>query len=262
MFNPSFPGAALNAESADPLYLQLAQRLAQAISDGIFTAGQKIPAEAELMEHFGVSRVTVRQAVQRLSRNGQVESKRGKGTFVTRTTVRQDLDNLQGFHDALRSQGVEPETELLEFSASAGRVDEQMPAGLNLPVRLRRRYCIDGEPFAIVEGFLPPGAKALGLARAQHLTVYDIVQQYLGLHIGRADVAIQCVQPKKRILAELGLAARSQVLLMQRTSYTVAGDPCEHMRIFIVPDRYTFHMSVAGPLQLANGVKRTSEATR
>ena len=49
---------------------------------------------------------------------------------------------------------------------------------------------------------------------------------------------------------------------MQRTSYTVAGDPCEHMRIFIVPDRYTFHMSVAGPLQLANGVKRTSEATR
>ena len=94
MLNPSFPGAALNAESADPLYLQLAQRLAQAISDGVFAAGQKIPAEAELMEHFGVSRVTVRQAVQRLSRNGQVESKRGKGTFVTRTTVRQDLNRV------------------------------------------------------------------------------------------------------------------------------------------------------------------------
>ena len=262
MNTPLFPGPALNAQSAEPLYVQLANRLAEAISEGVFSPGQKIPVEAQLMESYGISRVTVRQGIQLLSRNGQVESKRGKGTFVTRTTVHQDLDNLQGFQDALRSQGLEPETELLEFSASAGRVDGQLPAGLNLPVRLRRRYCIDGEPFAVVEGYLPPQAKAIGAERAKHLTVYDIVQQFLGLRIGRADVAIQCTQPKKKILTELGLPSHSQVLLMQRTSFTVAGEPCEYMRIYIVPDRYTFRMSVAGPMQIANGIKPTVEEFR
>ncbi len=249
------PGAPLTPASEDPLYVQLANRLAEAISGGVYAPGQQLPPEATLMSDYGISRVTVRQAIQLLARNGQVVSKRGKGTFVTRPSFQQDLSSLQGFQEALRLQGIEPETELLEFSASAGRTDGQVPAGLNLPVRLRRRYCVDGEAFALVEAFLPAEAQALGRARAELLSVYDILQQFLGMRIGRADIAIQCAKPKNRISAELGLPARSHALLMQRTSYTVAGLACEHMRIYIVPERYTFRMSVPGPMKLASAIQ-------
>jgi GntR family transcriptional regulator len=245
----------LDSSSAEPLYAQLADRIAQAISSGRLAPGQQVPPESALMETYGISRITVRQAIQLLSRNGQVVSRRGKGSFVARAAFQQDLSSLQGFQEALRQQGIEPQTELLEFSPSAGRTDATLPQGLNLPVRLRRRYRVDGESFAIVEAFMPPEAASLGQARAQHLAVYDILQQFLGLRIGRADVAIQCARPKARISSELGLPARSHVLVMQRTSYTVTGAPCEHMRIYIVPERYTFRMSVPGPMQLARAIQ-------
>lgn len=249
------PDSALNPASPDPLYVQLANRLAQAISSGEYGPGQQLPPEAAMVKVHGISRVTVRQALALLARNGQVVSRRGKGTFVAHAALQQDLSSLQGFQEALRRQGVEPETELLEFSPAAGRVDGQLPSGLNLPVRLRRRYCVDGEAFAIVEAYLPAAVAALGEARARHLAVYDILEQFLGLRVGKADVAIQCARPKHKVLTELGLPARSHVLLMQRTSYTVAGEACEHMRIYIVPERYTFRMSVAGPMQLASAIR-------
>lgn len=246
--------APLEHASHEPLYVQLANQLAASISSGRLASGQQLPTEAELMADFGISRVTVRQAVQLLSRNGQVISRRGKGSFVARAPLHQDLSSLQGFHDALRLQGVEPQTELLEFSPSAGRLDA-LPQGLDLPVRLRRRYRVDGEAFAIVEAFLPATAAPLGAARAEHLTVYDILQQFLGLSIGRADVAIECARPGAKVARELGIKPQGHVLLMQRTSYTVVGEPCEHMRIFIVPERYTFRMTVPGPMEIARAIQ-------
>lgn len=245
----------LNGKVAAPLYVQLAERLAHAITAGTLAPGQQIPPEAQLMHTFGISRVTVRQAIQLLARNGQVESRRGKGTFVSRASFQQDLSNLQGFQDALRQQGVEPQTELLEFSASLGRVDSTVPADLKLPVRLRRRYCVDDEPFAVVEAYLPAEAAQLGEQRAAHLAVYDILQQFLGIRIGRADVAIQCTRASAKVASALGLPPRSYVLVMHRTSYSSTGVACEHMRISIVPDRYTFRMTASGPMQLASGVR-------
>jgi GntR family transcriptional regulator len=260
MSHTTAPSASLDASplenaSHEPLYVQLAHRLAAAISSGALAPGQQLPTEGSLMESYGVSRVTVRQAVQLLVRNGQASSRRGKGTFVTRASFQQDLSSLQGFQDALRQQGIEPETQLLEFSPSAGRTDALVPPGLDLPVRLRRRYLVDGEAFAMVEAFLPAQAAAVGETRARHLAVYDILQQFLGLKIARADVAIQCVQPNAKVLRELGLPARSHVLQMRRTSYALTGSACEHMVIHIVPDRYTFRMSVSGPIQLASGIR-------
>lgn len=250
----------LMPDSAEPLYLQLASRIATEISNGTLPAGSKIPSEVQLMSAYAVSRITVRQATQLLARNGQVTSHRGKGTFVTRTGLQQDLSTLQGFQEALLSQGVEPETELLEFSSIAGRLDPLLPKGLNFPVRLRRRYSLEGTPFAVVEAYLPPEAASLGETRAQQLHVYDIVQQYMGLRISRADVAIKCARANAQVAAELGLAVRTNILIMERTSYSGTGQPCEYMRINIVPERYTFRISVPGPLEIAR-VLQPAKAT-
>ena len=253
-----FPHTPLEPDSSEPLYVQLGGRLAAEISQGTLVPGQQLPTEAELMSAYGVSRVTVRQAIQMLARTGQVVSRRGKGTFVARVGVQHDLNTLQGFQDALRSQGIEPETELLEFSTSAGRLDPNLPAGLDLPVRLRRRYIVGSEPFALVEAYLPAQVGALGEERVRQLSVYDIVQHYLGLRIGRADVAIECRQPSHQIANELGLPKRTNVLVMHRTSFSGTGQPCEHMRIHIIPDRYSFKLSLPGPLEIARALQPTT----
>ncbi|ETF02345.1 hypothetical protein W822_12395 [Advenella kashmirensis W13003] len=234
--------------------MQLATLITSAIAEGVFSQGQQLPTESELTEACGVSRVTVRQAFQLLIQNGQIVSRRGKGTFVARLNVQHDLSGLQGFLEVLRSQGVEPETELLEFSASAGRKDLSRPHNTNLPVRLRRRYRVDGEAFAVVEAYMPPAAGQVGFERAEYLSVYEILKNFLGISVARADVSIQCARPSSRILKELDLDPKSQVLIMSRSSFNAANVICEHMRIYIVPERYTFKMSVAGPLNLASSV--------
>lgn len=257
---PSPLSSAIDLTSSEPLYIQIAQRLAEDITSGRLSPGTRVPSEAELMELHGVSRVTVRQAVQLLTRNGQVVPRRGKGTYVARPALQHDLGTLQGFQESLRSQGVEPQTELLEFSGSAGRIDRTLPEGLDLPVRLRRRYCVAGRPFAVVEAFLPMSAAELGERRAQHLAVYDILQQFLGLRISRADVEIRCAAPTTAIAKELGVSKRTNVLVMQRTSFTTHGVACEYMRIHIVPEHYTFKLSLPGPLEIVRALMPAESA--
>ena len=248
---------------AEPLYVQIAGRLADDISSGRLAPGMQVPSEAQLMEAYRVSRVTVREALQLLARAGQVVARRGKGTFVARPTLEQDLGRLQGFHDALRSQGLEPQTHLLEFSESAGRIDRSLPEGLDLPVRLLRRYELNGRPFAVVEAFLLAEAAAVGERRARDLTVYDILQQFLGLRISAADVVIRCARTSARIARELAVDPRGHILIMERTSRTDTGRPCEFMRIHIVPEGYAFRLGLSGPLEIARAVHpvQRTEAT-
>jgi GntR family transcriptional regulator len=247
--------AGLKTSSAEPLYRQLADRLLAQIDAGELAAGEQLASEPELMQLFQVSRVTVRQAIALLQKRGRVIAKRGKGTFVTESVVQHDLSSLQGFYDALMEKGVEPQTRLLEYSGNAGALDDGCPAGLKLPVRLKRLYSVGGKPFALVTGYLPEGAAGLGEQRAERLMVYQILEQYLGLRIGRAQVTIRCQRAPKDVGRLLGLKATDQALVMERTSFTQAEVPCEFMRIFVIPERFEFQLRVTGALEIARAVQ-------
>lgn len=243
--------------SGEPMYQQLATLLAQRITSGELPLAAQIPTEAALMATHGVSRITVRQAISLLVRNGQLVIRRGKGTFVAAPAMHHDLGALRGFYDALREQGLEPQTELLSFSASEGRAARDLPAGLDLPVQLRRRYLLGQQPFAIVEAWLPQAAAGVGRERAAQLTVFEIVQRFLGERIAAADVAIRSQQARPDIARELGLDRRSSVLMMERCSTSPGGRALEFMRIHIVPDRYEFRLRMPGPMEIARSVRRS-----
>lgn len=246
----------LARHTAEPLYRQLAEQLQRQIAAGELAPGAQLESEAALMARYGVSRVTVRQATALLREHGKVVARRGKGTFVAERVLQHDLDALQGFYDAVRSQGVEPQMQLLDFSEDAGALDRDAPADADLPVRLRRLYAFEGRPFALVVGYLPKAAAALGRARAEHLTVYQIVEQYLSLRIARAEVTIRCQRPPRWAGQRLGLKAGEPTLVMERRSYAQARSPCEFMRIYIVPERYEFRLGVPGALEIARSVHR------
>jgi GntR family transcriptional regulator len=247
----------LDRDVPEPLYKQLAGHLLREMDAGALPSGARLPAEPELMATYGISRVTVRQAIALLARGGRLVTRRGKGTFVAGPVVRHELDALQGFQDALRSQGIEPTTKLLEWSAHAGALDTDLPAGLDLPVRLKRLYSVEGRPFAVVTGWLPASAAALGRVRAGRLNVYEILSQFMGVSVHHADVSIRSERAPRVIQQLLELPRSSMVLLMQRQSFDAEGRPCEFMRIHIVPERYEFRLRVHGGVELARGVHRT-----
>jgi GntR family transcriptional regulator len=250
----------LHRGSAVPLYKQLAALLLAQISEGSRKPGERLPSEPEFMAQFGVSRVTVRQAIALLARSGSVNAQRGKGTFVADRLVRHDLAALHGFYEALRSQGVEPQTRLLEWSVDAGALDGAVAPGVHLPVRLRRLYSLEDTPFALVTGYLPAQARSLGRRRAERLMVYDILSEYLQMFVTRADVTIRCCKAPSDVAALLGLGRGAMVLMMERQSFAGSSQPCEFMQIHIVPQRYEFRLSVAGQLELARGVHQAHQS--
>ena len=252
------PAAGLDRASAEPLYRQLAHLLLGMIDSGKLAAAQRLPSESEMMTSYGVSRITVRQANELLVRQGKVTSHRGKGTFVAGRVVRHDLDALQGFYAALRSQGIEPQTHLIEWSTDAGALDEDRPTGMDLPVRLKRLYSIDERPFALVVGYLPAAAAALGKVRAERLTVYEILADFMGLRVARASVAIRCEQPPHDVRKLLALKKNAAVLVMERQSFAQNDRPCEFMRIYILPERYEFRLNVTGPFEIARALHLVS----
>ena len=84
----------IDPSSATPLYAQVEAVLASDIAGGTLPAGSQLPTENDLIERFGVSRPTVRRAVQNLVSRGLVEIQRGKGTYVTRPKITQELTTL------------------------------------------------------------------------------------------------------------------------------------------------------------------------
>src|ERR1700749_5361012 len=100
--------------SPTPLYENVESALPASIADGSLPPETQLPPEESLIDRFKVSRTTVRKAVQNLVERGLVEIRRGKGTFVTRPKITQELTELTGFVEDMRALGRTPTARLLD----------------------------------------------------------------------------------------------------------------------------------------------------
>lgn len=108
--------ATLNpSDTPQPLYAQIRDQLRRQILEGGYAAHQQLPLEKSLMGAFGVSRITVRQALSDLHSEGLVFSAQGKGTYVSRPKAVQNIQRLQGFGEAMAAQGYAASARLLGF---------------------------------------------------------------------------------------------------------------------------------------------------
>src|SRR3984957_5839611 len=130
----------IDPTSATPLYAQVEAVLAADIASGTLIPGSQLPTENNLIERFGVSRPTVRKAVQNLISRGLVEILRGKGTFVARPKITQELTALTGFVEDMQALGRNPTARLLDQQVVAAdkTVAHQLALALgSLVVRIR-----------------------------------------------------------------------------------------------------------------------------
>ena len=148
-------------------YHQIADELRQRVSAGTYAAGGVLPSESELSSEFGVSRVTIRKALEVLREDGLVDARQGFGWFVAGEPVRQPLARLATIEEQMRDSGVKPERRVLEFAFEKAPRDVAKALGAQQTLRVRRVNLADGQPFAIVTVWCAADL-------AQHLSRADV----------------------------------------------------------------------------------------
>lgn len=251
----------INRQGPDSLYAQIAALLAREIAEGKHQPFARLGSEQELMTRFDVSRITVRQAISSLMRQGLVISRQGKGTFVAGPVLHHPLRSLTGFYDTLVSQGIQPETKLLEFGpAPSGTGAGVSPAAYKgLPVALKRLYRVKRHPFALMHAFLPRSVSQITRKQAAEHTVYSILQNLLGVKVERAELGIRARQAGDEIGGILNLEPEKPLLVMERVSYSMNAEVCERSVFYIQPEAYEFNLSVQGPLEIAPKITKVSD---
>jgi GntR family transcriptional regulator len=235
-------------ENVTSLYEQIVSVLRREIGQGIYEPSGKLPSEAELGGRFGVSRVTIRLAIDKLVKEKLVERKQGKGTFVAAKRLQHGLNILRGFYDSLARQGVSAEMKLLCMQETdvPSELHSVFGAALAKCLYLERLHLVDGHPVALAQTHLLPEAMTITHEQVANTPSYDMLESLLGWHIQRADMAISATAATADIANTLDVKKHSPLLVMKRTSWLDDGRACESTIFYIRPERYEFIMSSTG----------------
>lgn len=237
------------------LYQQIAERIESEIASQKLRPFQKLPSEIELVAQYGVSRITVRQALNLLSRRGLVIRKHGKGTFVAGPAFNHELHELRGIYETIRATGMSLRTQLLDFSPQAP--PEPVRAQLRTRarvMRLKRLYSMDDIPFGLIVCWLPPEAERLSYADAESNPIYGLLRM-LDLDVMQADLAITGRTAGRRLGSLLGCSPSTPLLVMERVSYSADHAVRESTRFYVRSDGYRFTLSLQGPMPLADNIR-------
>jgi GntR family transcriptional regulator len=230
--------------SATPLYAQVEAVLAADIAGGTLTAGSQLPTENSLIERFGVSRPTVRKAVQNLISRGLVEILRGKGTFVARPKITQELTALTGFVEDMQALGRNPTARLIDRQVVAAdkTVAHQLalPAG-SLVVRIQRVRLADGEPVSFDETYLPReiGEKVL-TNDLEVEPIFALLEQKYDMPLVEAEYRLEAVTAEAPVAQALGIQTGSPLFRIERTSYCAGSRPVDYEKLYYRGDRIRF----------------------
>jgi GntR family transcriptional regulator len=212
--------------ASSPLYLQIADGLELLIhAQGDGAVGRLLPSETDCVRHFGVNRLTVRQAMSLLSSKGLIVRHRGRGTFVSNLPLDHDIG--RAFEDEMRTGGRNAASRLLEWKrmpVSAELAKIFAPGTSDQMYRLRRLRMIDGKPVGLEERYMPADLgdrisesdleRHSPFALLRKLTGERHVQMRFVVNDARADAA----------LARLLRVPRGTPLLVRRNTCYFQGD--------------------------------------
>ncbi len=228
-----------------PRYYQLKEIMRERVRVGEWKPGDLIPSERELGETYGISRMTARQAITELVNEGLFYREQGKGTFVSRSKITQQLIHLTGFTEDIRARGQRPSTKVI--SATMHPADEAVAEKLRinpgtLIFRLQRLRLADGEPLAIELSQITfkDCEKLLGEDLEQN-SLYRLLETKYGITLMEADQEIEAGLASNEDAQLLKIAPGSSVLYTRRVTYTERNQPVEYARAVYCGHKYTFY---------------------
>jgi DNA-binding GntR family transcriptional regulator len=203
-------------------YRAIADELRGRVESGDLAAGALLPSESELSAAYGVSRVTVRKALELLRDEGMIDARQGFGWFVATERVRQTLGRLGTIESQLGELGVGSERRVVGFRFVATPPRARQLLGVDSVLEVRRVNRADGQPFARVTVWCPEEVGArLSRADVEASPFYELV----GVPIGSATQTIGAAAAAPEDAALLAVPVGSPVLVCERITRDVHEQP-------------------------------------
>ena len=229
-------------QSRMPRYHQIAQALRTRIGEGNPPAGRPLDTQRQLAREFGVTLMTLRQALDLLEREGLITRRHGLGTFVASPTVEYDILHLRTFAGDLSARGEQVATRFLRSHFATADRWAARALGLDRGRRafvLERLRLVDGRPIGFQASHLPADI-GLDLASVDWAAtpLRDALAFKLGIDITAAHETVSAVPLERRAARELGCRPGVPAFRSDRISVRAGGAPVVYDRVFIPGDRF------------------------
>jgi GntR family transcriptional regulator len=227
-----------------PLYSRVETVLAGEVSDGDLKAGDQLPTEDSLIARFGVSRITVRRAIQNLVSRGVVEIRRGKGTFVASPKITQDLKELSGFVEDMHALGRKPTARVI--GKEIVTADATVASHLALTrgervIRIRRVRLADGVSLSFDQTYLPLEiGKKVMTNDLKVEPIFSLLERKYNVPLIEAEYKLDAVGAESEVAAALKVKQGSPIFRIERTSYSTGNRPVDYERLHYRGDLVRF----------------------
>jgi GntR family transcriptional regulator len=223
-----------------PYYLQITRKLRGLVRT--LEPGSMIPSERGLAAEYGVSRMTVREAIHLLRQEGLLYHQRGRGTFVSRRKLDVSTLHLTGFSAGTRAQGFTPSATLLRFGRVAAKdsVADDLGIAPGVPVfHIERVRLADDVPVAHERTFLPV-ALCPDLFRHDLETdsLYRILKAARDIQVAHATEQVEAALAGRLMARLFGIRSADPVLVVHRVVFTESDRPIESVTTTYRADRY------------------------
>jgi GntR family transcriptional regulator len=231
-----------------PLYRRIEKDLLTQIVEGRLEPGAAIPAERELCDSYGVSRITVRHAIHELETSGYIQRRQGKGTFVSRSRIRREMGRLISFSEELRMQGRTPSSRLLNLqhrpsdpaTAALLRIPEGEPMWIVERLRL-----VDDEVASLSISYLhlPPEAFLTPMELTNEPSLWALLEEK-GIVICEGDTIVRAIAADAHHARLLGVAEGDPLLMREGVNFAM-GESLQAVEAFQTisrADRYHFSL--------------------
>lgn len=236
-------------QSAIPLYSQVRERLRERIVDGTYAPQTRLPSESEIGTLFKVSRITVRQALGDLQKEGVIVKVPGKGTFVAETRPSQELARLEGFGEAMSRKGHRIVNRVVKHALvdASPLVAARLRVAPGAPVtEIHRVRWLDREPVSFEITYLPPaiGERLRGENLAER-DIFLILEADYGIALGYADIQIGATNayatPADAALAKaLRVEPGAALLRIERLTWTADGVPLDFEYLYVRGEAFQY----------------------
>jgi GntR family transcriptional regulator len=240
---------AINFDSHIPYYIQLMDIIREKVQQKAWTAGDQIPGEKDLCEHYQVSRTVVRQALRELEFEGVICRHKGKGTFISPPKISEGLvQKLTGFYQDMVERGLKPVTKVLHQQVIPA--SDKIAGFLSIEpgeevIDIQRLRFVGEEPIQMVTTYIPYKiCPTLANVDLTNRSLYEYLQTECGIFIAKGKRYVEAVLANETEAELLGIERGAPLLMLDSISFSETGVPVEYYHALHRGDRSRFEVEL------------------